>query len=58
MTQQTTTDLTAEPENVDEDWACGEGMCQCSCDYGHSCGCDCPRCPYCQQDFEDCDCED
>jgi hypothetical protein len=57
MTQQTTDESDVQPE-VDEDWACGEGMCQCSCDHGHSCGCDCPRCPYCQQDFEDCDCED
>ncbi|MFF4644967.1 hypothetical protein [Streptomyces sp. NPDC001389] len=37
---------------------CGEGMCQCHCGYGHPCGCDCPRCPDCQQLHEYCDCED
>lgn len=38
---------------------CGEGMCQCSC-VGtlHPCGCDCPCCPYCQQQPEDCECTD
>lgn len=43
-------------EEVDE--ACGEGMCQCSCDGSHVCGCDCRRCPDCQQIDENCDCED
>jgi hypothetical protein len=42
----------------DEAEACGEGMCQCSCDGSHVCGCDCWRCPDCQQIDENCDCED
>lgn len=59
MTQQPTSEQDTQPEPVsDDDWPCGEGMCQCSCDRHHACGCDCPRCPHCQQDFEDCDCED
>lgn len=41
-----------------EDEACGEGMCQCSCGQGHPCGCDCPRCPECQQKEHNCDCDD
>lgn len=56
MTEQITSDQTAEAEAADEDRPCGEGMCQCSCNYGHACGCDCPRCPDCQQVGEDCDC--
>jgi hypothetical protein len=48
-----------QAEEVDyEDEPCGEGMCQCLCDGSHVCGCDCPRCPYCQQIPENCDCED
>ncbi|MEV7994683.1 hypothetical protein AB0O67_23005 [Streptomyces sp. NPDC086077] len=47
------------PDDGPEDEACGEGMCQCSCvGVLHACGCDCPRCPYCQQDPENCDCDD
>jgi hypothetical protein len=42
----------------DDPQPCGEGMCQCRCDIGHVCGCDCPRCPYCQQDPENCECEE
>ncbi|MFI9765766.1 hypothetical protein ACIHJG_02710 [Streptomyces sp. NPDC052415] len=43
----------------EEQEPCGEGMCQCSCvGVLHACGCDCPRCPYCQQDPENCDCLD
>ncbi|GAA4014780.1 MULTISPECIES: hypothetical protein [Streptomyces] len=42
-----------------EDFACGEGHCICYCIGAlHACGCDCPRCPYCQQDPENCDCDD
>ncbi|GGQ35913.1 hypothetical protein GCM10010250_01240 [Streptomyces althioticus] len=42
-----------------EEEPCGEGMCQCYCvGVLHACGCDCPRCPYCQQDPENCDCPD
>jgi hypothetical protein len=48
----------AEGVDYDEGEACGEGMCQCRCGGIHVCGCDCPRCPYCQQDHEDCECED
>ena len=53
----------SQPEAIVEDdheepEACGEGMCQCHCDGRHVCGCDCPRCPYCQQIPENCDCED
>jgi hypothetical protein len=36
---------------------CGEGMCQCHCDGGHVCGCDCWRCDECQQLSENCHCE-
>lgn len=46
----TDVDYDAEP--------CGEGSCRCYCGGGHVCGCDCPRCPYCQQDPENCDCDD
>ncbi|MEU6221113.1 hypothetical protein ABZ845_26930 [Streptomyces sp. NPDC047022] len=47
------------PDNGPEEEPCGEGMCQCSCvGYLHPCGCDCPRCPYCQQLPENCECED
>lgn len=42
----------------DEPEACGEGMCQCACDGSHVCGCDCPRCAYCRQIPEYCDCEE
>lgn len=45
-------------DDIYEDMACGEGMCQCYCGTGHPCGCDCPRCPYCQQDPEYCDCDE
>lgn len=55
MTQQTANEPEAQPD-AEEDWPCGEGMCQCSCWRGHACGCDCPRCPDCQQVGEDCDC--
>ncbi|MFF8866629.1 hypothetical protein ACF08B_31790 [Streptomyces sp. NPDC015139] len=49
----------AGPEDGPDDEPCGEGMCQCSCiGTGHPCGCDCPRCPYCQQLHCDCDCDD
>ncbi|MFJ9418338.1 MULTISPECIES: hypothetical protein [unclassified Streptomyces] len=42
----------------DDDMACGEGHCICYCvGLQHACACDCPRCPYCQQLLEDCDCE-
>lgn len=46
-------------ETDDGDFACGEGHCICYC-IGtlHACGCDCPRCPYCQQHPDDCDCTD
>jgi hypothetical protein len=37
--------------------ACGDGSCHCHCDGRHVCGCDCPRCPHCQQIPEYCDCE-
>ena len=48
-----------EDEAVDDEpEACGEGMCHCHCDGRHVCGCDCPRCPYCQQIPENCECED
>ncbi len=40
-----------------EDFPCGESGCLCSCPGGHVCGCDCPRCPYCQQHPEHCDCD-
>ena len=56
MTQQTTNEPEVQPD-VEEDWPCGEGMCQCSCGH-HACGCDCPRCVDCQQLYEYCDCED
>lgn len=48
----------ADPADDDAE-PCGEGMCQCSC-VGtlHPCGCDCPRCPYCQQDPENCECDE
>ncbi|WP_327386667.1 hypothetical protein [Streptomyces sp. NBC_01207] len=43
----------------DDTFACGEGHCHCYCTDGyHACGCDCPRCPYCQQAPEDCECDD
>ncbi|MFD7554130.1 hypothetical protein ACFV9E_06270 [Streptomyces sp. NPDC059835] len=58
MTQQTTTDPTTEPEEMDEGWPCGEGMCQCGCDYGHACGCDCSRCDECMQKPDYCECGD
>lgn len=58
MTQQPTTDLPAEPEYFEDDQPCGEGMCQCHCGHGHPCGCDCPRCDFCGQRDENCDCED
>ncbi|MFJ9415068.1 hypothetical protein ACIRPT_12975 [Streptomyces sp. NPDC101227] len=42
----------------DDEIACGEGHCQCYCiGAWHPCGCDCPRCPCCQQHPHDCDCE-
>ncbi|MET9070972.1 hypothetical protein ABZX95_02090 [Streptomyces sp. NPDC004232] len=42
-----------------DDMACGEGHCFCYCIGGqHACGCDCPRCPYCRQRPENCDCDD
>lgn len=44
--------------DYEEDQACGEGMCRCSCDSGHVCGCDCWRCDECRQGEENCDCED
>ncbi|MFF3620044.1 hypothetical protein [Streptomyces sp. NPDC002467] len=53
MTQQTTTDPTTEPEEMGEDWPCGEGMCQCSCWRAHACGCDCPHDDECE--CSDCD---
>ncbi|WP_285368428.1 hypothetical protein [Streptomyces albipurpureus] len=44
---------------MNDDSPCGEGMCRCDCiDTYHACGCDCPRCPYCQQHPENCDCDD
>ncbi|MEW1803218.1 hypothetical protein ACIGO7_35380 [Streptomyces virginiae] len=51
MTQQPTTEQPAEPETADDDWPCGENMCQCSCWRGHACGCDCPH-------DEECECAD
>ncbi|MEU9415180.1 hypothetical protein [Streptomyces sp. NPDC048272] len=42
----------------DDNEPCGEGMCQCGCNYGHACGCDCPRCPDCQQLDDYCECDD
>lgn len=42
----------------DEDMPCGESMCHCSCLEGHVCGCDCPRCPWCQQIPKSCDCDE
>jgi hypothetical protein len=46
-------------EDVDDEAeACGEGACQCSCGGSHVCGCDCWRCPECQQIDEYCDCEE
>ncbi|MER5481883.1 hypothetical protein ABT024_01520 [Streptomyces sp. NPDC002812] len=44
--------------SLDADRACGEGHCQCYCGGGHDCGCDCPRCPWCQQSQDDCECDD
>ncbi len=41
-----------------EDFPCGESGCLCYCPDSHVCGCDCPRCPYCQQHPEYCDCDD
>ncbi|WP_159106690.1 hypothetical protein [Streptomyces rishiriensis] len=53
-----TTDDTVTDHEVEEE-PCGEGMCQCSCvGLLRPCGCDCWRCPYCQQLPEDCGCED
>lgn len=43
---------------MDDNEPCGEGMCQCGCDYGHACGCDCPRCGECMQRPDYCDCDD
>lgn len=40
------------------DFPCGESGCQCHCPGSHVCGCDCPRCPYCQQHPEYCDCDE
>lgn len=57
MPQQPTIEQPVEPSPAEDDW-CGENMCQCSCSGGHSCGCDCPRCPDCQQLDDYCDCED
>ncbi|MGW1286131.1 hypothetical protein ACWD4N_21090 [Streptomyces sp. NPDC002586] len=47
------------PDDEPEEEPCGEGMCQCSCvGILHPCGCDCPRCPWCRQQPENCDCDD
>ncbi|MFE3492852.1 hypothetical protein ACFXOS_07050 [Streptomyces sp. NPDC059175] len=45
------------PLHGPEDEPCGEGMCHCHCDASHICGCDCPRCPNCQQLPDYCDCD-
>jgi hypothetical protein len=42
----------------DEPAPCGESGCLCYCPGGHVCGCDCPRCPDCQQHPEYCDCDE
>ncbi|MCX4543792.1 hypothetical protein [Streptomyces sp. NBC_01565] len=49
MTQQIKSEQAAPPEILDEDWPCGEGMCQCRCWQGHACGCDCGH-------DDECDC--
>ncbi|MBW1601782.1 hypothetical protein JJV70_06585 [Streptomyces sp. JJ66] len=49
---------TVKPHHED-DMACGEGHCICYCvGLWHPCGCGCPRCPWCYQPPEDCDCGD
>jgi hypothetical protein len=55
MTEQTITEQ-PEPTTAEDDWPCGEGMCQCSCSADHACGCDCPRCDECMQREDYCDC--
>ncbi|MCX4778154.1 hypothetical protein [Streptomyces sp. NBC_01264] len=57
MTEQNVIEETAEPSTGEDD-RCGENMCHCSCLELHPCGCDCPRCPDCQQLDDNCDCED
>lgn len=49
-------------DDINRNVPCGESGCIC---YGlgedHAdcaCGCDCPRCPECQQRTENCECED
>ncbi|MEU6221292.1 hypothetical protein ABZ845_27860 [Streptomyces sp. NPDC047022] len=60
LAHSTTSTLTySGPDDGPEDEPCGEGMCQCSCvGYLHPCGCDCPRCLYCQQLPDNCECDD
>ncbi len=54
MADQTTI-ITLDDEQTEP---CGENMCHCYCGGGHVCGCDCWRCPECQQVSENCHCDE